>query len=236
MLLVDRDGQKLLVHFDKNGYYYVFDRVARKLLRARQFARVTWGSVDSLTGKVTAVKLVPTDSGTVICPGAAGAKEWSHTAYSPRTNLVYVPVVEQCGKFSKLREDFREGLPYWGGTPAPLKDEHWGYVKAIDVLSGREVWSHRTQWPVVASMLATAGDVVFTGEATGEVDAFDARTGALLWQFQTGSGIHSNAVTYSVRGKQYVAVPSGWGGWAKGFAPGLAAAPRGDALYVFSLP
>lgn len=234
MVLFERDGRRLLVHFDKNGHYYLFDRSGRRLLRARPFARVTSGEVDSLTGKVT-VKLAPGESGTLICPGAAGAKEWSHTAYSPRTGLIYVPVVEQCARFIKHREEFREGLPYWGGTPSPVKEEHWGYVNAIEPVSGHVVWSHRTQWPMVASMLATAGDVVFTGEPTGEVDAFDARSGALLWQFQTGSGIHSNPVTYGVRGKQYVAVP-GWGGWAKGFAPGLAAAPRGDALFVFALP
>lgn len=68
------------------------------------------------------------------------------------------------------------------------------------------------------------------------LDAFDARSGDLLWQFQTGSGIHSNAVTYSVNGKQYVAVPSGWGGWIEGFAPNLFGGPRGNALFVFALP
>ena len=74
-----------------------------------------------------------------------------------------------------------------------------------------EVWAYRTKHPMVASLLATAGDVLFTGEPTGESDAFDARTGRLLLQFQTGSGIHSNPITYSVSGKQYVAAASGWG-------------------------
>jgi alcohol dehydrogenase (cytochrome c) len=85
-------------------------------------------------------------------------------------------------------------------------------------------------------MLATAGDVVFTGKSTGEVVAYHARTGELLWEFQTGSGIHSNPVTYSVNGKQYVAVPSGWGGWLEGFAPQLFGGPRGYALFVSALP
>ena len=66
--------------------------------------------------------------------------------------------------------------------------------------------------------------------------ALDARSGASLWQFQTGSGIHGSAIAYSVAGKQYIAVPSGWGGWAKGFAPELFGAPRGNALFVFALP
>jgi alcohol dehydrogenase (cytochrome c) len=72
--------------------------------------------------------------------------------------------------------------------------------------------------------------------APGELAAFDARMGELLWQFQTGSGIHGSPITYSVTGKQYVALPSGWGGWVSGFAPELLTAPRGNALFVFALP
>ncbi|MFL5415026.1 MAG: PQQ-dependent dehydrogenase, methanol/ethanol family, partial [Myxococcales bacterium] len=80
------------------------------------------------------------------------------------------------------------------------------------------------------------GDVVFTGEPTGEFDAFDARTGELLWQFRTGSGIHASPITYSVKGVQYVAVFTGWGGWMKGFAPELYGGSRGSALFAFALP
>jgi alcohol dehydrogenase (cytochrome c) len=233
-ILFDRDGQKFLVQFNKNGYYYLLDRVTGKLIHARPFVRTTWGSVDSVTGKVT-VHLVPTEKGTVICPGAAGGKEWTHASYSPRTGLVYVPVIEQCATFVRHVQQFRESMGYWGSVPNPVVDEHWGYVKAIDPVSGKEVWAHRTKYPVVASVLSTASDLVFAGEATGEFDALDGRTGELLWQLQTGSGIHSSPVTYSVAGKQYFAVPSGWGGWVKGFAPELAASSHGDALVVFSL-
>jgi alcohol dehydrogenase (cytochrome c) len=89
---------------------------------------------------------------------------------------------------------------------------------------------------MVGSLLATGGDLLFAGEPSGMFDAFDARTGALLWQFQTGNGIRGGPVTYSVRGRQYVAVPSGWGGWIEGFAPEQYGAPRGQALVVFALP
>lgn len=100
----------------------------------------------------------------------------------------------------------------------------------------REVWAHEFPHPVVASTLSTAGGLVFAGESTGEFDALDAKTGELLWQVQTGSGIHSSPITYSVGGKQYVAVASGWGGWMKGFAPELYGETRGSALLVFELP
>lgn len=89
---------------------------------------------------------------------------------------------------------------------------------------------------MVSSALVTAGDVVFAGELTGEFNAHDARTGELLWHYQTGSGLHSNPVAYSVNGKQYIAVPAGWGGWVKGFSPDMLGAPRGNALFAFALP
>jgi alcohol dehydrogenase (cytochrome c) len=234
-ILFERDGRKLLAHFDKNGHYYLLDRTDGELLLAKPFARADWGEVDPRTGAVT-VRRVPTPDGVAICPGPAGAKEWPHAAYSPRTGLLYVPVVEQCGIFKTAPTEFRESLPYWGGDVQLRTDRQWGEVKAIEPLSGREVWSWRSPHPMVASLLATAGDLVFAGEPTGEFSGFDARTGEKLWSFQTGSGIHSSPVTYSVDGRQYVAVHSGWGGWIKGFAPELYGAPRGDALVAFALP
>jgi alcohol dehydrogenase (cytochrome c) len=232
-ILFDRDGRKLLAHFDRNGYLFVLDRENGRLVRVQPFVNVTWGTIDA-TGRVTS-RLVPTPQGQEICPGPAGGKEWNHAAYSPRTGLLYVPVVQKCATFRSLPAEFKEGMPYWGGAVTP-KEEGYGELKAIDPVTGREAWSWRARYPMVASVLATAGDVVFTGEPSGEFNAWDARSGELLWQFQTGSGIHSNPVTYSVNGKQYVAVASGWGGWIKGFAPELYGGTRGSALFVFALP
>lgn len=232
-ILFDRDGRKLLAHFDRNGYLFVLERENGRLARVQPFANVTWGTIDS-SGRVTQ-RLTPTPQGQEICPGPAGGKEWNHAAYSPRTGLLYVPVVQKCAVFRSAPQQFKEGMPYWGGSVKP-NDEGYGELKAIDPLTGREAWAWRARHPMVASVLATAGDVVFTGEPTGEFNAWDARSGELLWQFQTGSGIHSNPITYSVNGKQYIAVASGWGGWIKGFAPELYGGTRGSALFVFALP
>ncbi|HEX8904371.1 MAG TPA: PQQ-dependent dehydrogenase, methanol/ethanol family [Longimicrobiaceae bacterium] len=234
-ILIERGGRKLVAHFDKNGHYYLLDRTNGHLLRVRPFARVTWAQVDSLTGR-PAVRLTPTAAGTRICPGAAGAKEWTHASFSPRTGLLYVPVVEQCGVFTSGNTEFREGLPYWGSSPTPVQGEYWGYVKAVDPETGRSVWERRTRYPMVASLLTTAGDLVFAGEPNGMLDALDARTGDILWSFNTGNGLHGNPVSYAVNGKQYVAVPVGWGGWTKGFAPELAGASHAVSLVVFALP
>jgi alcohol dehydrogenase (cytochrome c) len=234
-ILFDQDGRKLLAHFDKNGYLFILDRTVGALVRATPFARATWGDIDATTGAVT-VRRSPTPEGVEICPGPAGAKEWPHAAYSPRTGLLYTPVVELCATFRSGKTEFVESMPFWGSAAQPLAGDNWGGVKAFDPVTGQEVWSWRTEYPIVASTLATAGDLVFTGEPTGHFTALHARTGAVLWRFQTGSGIHSSPVTYAVSGRQHVAVLSGWGGWMKGFAPDFYGAPRGDALIVFTLP
>jgi alcohol dehydrogenase (cytochrome c) len=237
-ILFDRDGRKLLAHFDRNGFLYVLDRTNGTLVRTVRFSdRVTWGAVDSSTGAVT-VDLRPTPEGVQICPSPSGAKEWPHAAYNPATGLLYAPVMEKCGTYTSRPQEFREGMAYWGGEAYADTSaaDSWGYVRAIDPMTGREAWAHRTEHPMVASVLATAGNVIFAGEPTGEFIALNARTGARLWQFQTGSGIHSSPISYSVGGKQYVAVPSGWGGWMKGFAPELYGQGRGSALFVFALP
>jgi alcohol dehydrogenase (cytochrome c) len=234
-ILFEREGRKLLGHFDKNGYWFVLDRTDGKLVRAAPFARVTWGKIDATSGQV-AVKLTPTKEGVEICPGPAGAKEWPHAAFSPATGLLYTPVVEQCGIFSTKKTEFKESMPYWGGGVENRQIEGWGHVKAFDPATGREVWSWKGRYPMLSSLLATGGDLVFAGEPTGEFNAFHARSGELLWQLQTGSGIHGSPMTYRVGGKQYVAVTTGWGGWIKGFAPELYGASRGHALVVFALP
>jgi alcohol dehydrogenase (cytochrome c) len=234
-ILFERDGQRLLAHFDKNGYLFILNRTTGKLVHATPFGRVTWGTIEPQTGRVT-VQATPTPEGTLICPGPAGLKEWPHAAYSPDTGLLYTPVVEACGVFKLKPTKFREGMPYWGGEASVVGQEQWGHVKAVDPMTGQEAWSWRSDQPIVASVLATAGDLVFVGTPSGAFVALHARTGQRLWHFQTGSGIHSSPVTYAVNGKQFVAVPTGWGGWLKGFAPNMYGAQRGTALVVFALP
>ena len=234
-ILFDQGGRKLLAHFNKNGYLYILDRTTGRVVRATKFVRATWGDVDTLSG-VETVRLTPTPTGNHICPGPAGGKEWNHAAYNPSTGLLYAPIIEMCGTYTSRGREFREGVPYWGGNAVPDSADRWGEVKAINPINGRQVWSWRSVHPMVASLLSTAGGLVFAGEPTGEILALDGNNGALLWRLQTGSGIHGSIMTYAVGGKQYVAVTTGWGGWVKGIAPELSAAPRGGALFVFALP
>jgi alcohol dehydrogenase (cytochrome c) len=236
-ILFEQDGRPLLAHFDRNGYLFILDRRTGERLRVAQFGeRVTWGQIDARTGRVSN-RREPSPEGTYICPGPAGAKEWNHAAYSRKTGLLYTPVIDICGIYKRLDTPFEEGVAYWGGDfIVGPKDSNGGHVKAYDPATGRQVWSTKFSFPMVASLLATAGDVVFAGEPNGNFNALDARNGRILWTFKTGSGIHSNPITYSVRGKQYVAVPTGWGGWLKGFAIDTFGASRGSAVFVFALP
>jgi alcohol dehydrogenase (cytochrome c) len=234
-ILFEDHGRRQLAHFDKNGFLFILDRTDGKVIRVGSFARVDWGKIDPATGRVEVLK-PPTATGEKICPGPAGAKEWPHASFSRQTGLLYTPVVEQCAVFKTAKTDFRESLPYWGGEARADTGERSGAIKAIDPATLSPVWIFSTEHPVVSSILSTGGGLVFAGLATGEFVALDARSGRMLWSFQTGSGIHSSPITYSVKGRQYVAVPSGWGGWMKGYAPQLYGANRGNTLFVFALP
>jgi alcohol dehydrogenase (cytochrome c) len=237
-ILFNHMRRKLLAHFDKNGYFFVLDRTNGELVRVAPFCdRITWGEIDA-NGNVTR-KVEPEEGNegeTVhFYPGPAGGKEWVHAAYSPKTQLFYVPVQDLGAEITLRRKEFKEGLPYWGASVGVDKEDMQGFLKAFDP-TGKEVWSWFNEVPMCSSVLATGGDLVFAGEPTGEYNAFNARTGELLWQFQCGSGHHSAPTTYSVDGRQYIAVPTGWGSWVEGFGPGLVGAPKGTALFVFALP
>jgi alcohol dehydrogenase (cytochrome c) len=235
-ILFEAEGRKLLGHFDKNGYFFVLDRTNGELVQITPFVdRITWGAI-TRDGQVTP-KVYPDKEGEPVhfYPGPAGAKEWTHAAYSPRTELFYVPVQDIGATATRRRREFKESIPYWGaGVQVDIEDMA-GSISAFDA-NGEEKWRWRNELPMCASVLATGGDLVFAGEPSGEFNALDARTGELLWQFQCGSGHHSSPTAYSVDGRQYIAVPVGWGGWIDGFLPGMLGAGHGSALLAFALP
>jgi alcohol dehydrogenase (cytochrome c) len=235
-ILFEQEGRKLLGHFDKNGYFFVVDRTNGELVQITPFVdRIDWGAI-TRDGQVTR-RRYPEKEGEPVhfYPGPAGAKEWTHASYSPKTGLFYVPVQDVGATATRRRREFKESIPYWGaGVQVDIEDMA-GSISAFDA-NGEEKWRWRNELPMCASTLATGGDLVFAGEPSGEFNALDARTGEQLWQFQCGSGHHSSPSTYTVDGRQYVAVPVGWGGWAEGFLPGMLGAGHGSALMVFALP
>ncbi len=236
-ILFDLDGRKCMAHFDKNGYWFVLDRTDGSLVRVAPFVdRIDWGTIDA-DGTVTP-KVFPDAEGDPVhfWPGPAGAKEWTHASYSPKTGLFYVPVQDVGATATRRRRDFKESIPYWGAGVAVDLEDMAGSISAFDPKTGGEAWRWSNDIPMCASTLATGGNLVFAGEPTGEFNALNAETGELLWQFQCGSGHHSSPSTYSVDGRQYIAVPTGWGAWTEGFLPGMLGAGQGSATFVFALP
>ncbi len=113
-------------------------------------------------------------------------------------------------------------------------------MDAYEPISGKKIWSYPSKYPLLASVLSTGGDLIFSGDPEGNFFALDAKTGAKLWSFQTGSGHRGSAISYSVSGKQYVATPSGWGSAVAGLMaqlwPEAETFRGGSSLFVFALP
>ncbi|MFD0853864.1 PQQ-binding-like beta-propeller repeat protein, partial [Actinomadura adrarensis] len=174
--LFDAGGQKLLGHFNKNGYAYILDRTNGAVERVFPFVdRIDWGTVDA-KGQIQVHKYPDKEGEPVhFYPGPGGGKEWTHAAYSPKTGLFYVPVQDVGATATRRRREFKEGIPYWGAGVQVDAENHAGSISAFDPLEGREVWRWRNEVPMCASVLATAGDLVFAGEPTGEFNALNAR-------------------------------------------------------------
>jgi len=150
-----------------------------------------------------------TEQGVVACPGVLGGVEWNGPALNRELNMLYVNAVDWCSKFTSA-ETVRHipGRLYMGGT-VEFEPEAQGWITAMDGSTGAVKWKYQSKRPMVSAVTATKGNVVFTGELTGDFMALDARDGKVLYRFNTGGGIGGGVVTYEEAGKQYVAVMSG---------------------------
>lgn len=242
-LPINGQTRKLAVHFDRNAFAYTIDRTTGEILVAKPFAYENWAKdIDLKTGAPDLNPEKNTMSGVRvkdICPPDVGGKDQEPAAFSPRTNLFYVPAINLCMDYQAYKVSYIPGTPYWGVNmkryPAP--GGHSGELIAWDAATGTAKWQDNEQFPVFGGVLTTAGNVVFYGTVDGYFKAVDATNGKLLWQTRVGSGIVGNPMTYlGPDGKQYVAVLSGVGGAAaieKGI-PGYT--PLGGELYVYQLP
>jgi alcohol dehydrogenase (cytochrome c) len=245
MVLIDLQYQgreiKALVHADRNGHFYALDRGTGRFLYAKPFVRVTWTRGFDPTGKpIVNPAAIPTLKGVTVCPGAAGGKEWNAMAYSPLTRMVYVPGIENCAVFTNNGVEARRlNLPAGESGFNYLLNQAYGKIVAIKTDTGDVAWEVKMRSPMAAGVLATAGDLVFTGDPEGFFTAYDAVRGQTLWSYQTGSGMRGGPISYRLDGKQYIAVLSGMGGAVGGFtgagAPWMRDYRTGDTMYVFSL-
>ncbi|PNG24603.1 lanthanide-dependent methanol dehydrogenase XoxF5 [Methylocella silvestris] len=230
--------RKILTHFDRNGFGYTLDRVTGELLVAEKYdPAVNWATKVDMdkSSKSYGRPLVVPEFSTAhggedvntkgICPAALGSKDEQPSSYSPLTELHYVPTNHVCMDYEPFRVSYTAGQPYVGATLSmypPKGESNMGNFIAWDAKVGKIVWSNKEQFSVWSGALATAGNVVFYGTLEGYLKAVDAKTGEELYKFKTPSGIIGNVMTYEHKGKQYVAILSGVGGWAGiGLAAGL---------------
>ncbi len=175
-----------------------------------------------------------------ICPGILGGQEWSGSAYSPSADALFVPATDWCAdvrmvdKEPEPQDDNTKGPYFFGGeTKFSPWSESSGWLTAFDASTGKEKWKYHAAKPMIGGVVATAGGLVFTGELNGTFEAFDAKTGKILYTHDVAGPVGGGVVSYAIRGKQYVAVVSGYVGSYNDFSPELGGA--NPMITVFSL-
>ena len=217
--------RKVMMWANRNGFFYVLDRLTGQFLLGKPFVRVNWAEGFDKDGRPQRVPgKVPTPEGTLIYPGNQGGTNWYNPSYSPRTGLFYIPTwVNYSSLYVKRSNEFVEGREFVGGlarssVPQGIRtgfqdyrkeEEGYGAVRAIDPNTGDLKWEYKMTDFTDAGILTTASDLVFTGGREGYFFALNARTGALLWRFTAGATVMSGPMTYGVGDRQYVAVTAG---------------------------
>src|SRR3989454_3295879 len=246
-LVLDRDGKKLLVHQNKSGFVFVYDRTNGKIQNVWPMNHVyNWVQrIDPKTGELIGRNPPRLGKPAFICPWIAGGRSWNSGSYNPKTGLWYNTAMEVCEEVTVEKQtpvtEPAAGLFFGGDQVAkhPPGGEAYGHLDARDPVTGERKWSVNFKYPPIGSVLSTGGGLGFHGDVEGVVRAYDADSGEELWHFRTGSGHRGGPISYAVNGKQYIAVPSGLGSLVLGLYPALwpevADFPSGGALFVFSL-
>ncbi|HEV2548607.1 MAG TPA: methanol/ethanol family PQQ-dependent dehydrogenase [Stellaceae bacterium] len=243
-LKVNGKPTKVLMQANKNGFFYVLDRADGKLISAQKFVTVNWAKgIDKKTGRPIETDLVAkarAGEKVEVWPSALGGKNWFPMSYDPKTHLAYANTLNFGTNYKAVPAQYKAGEFYFGidlTLGFAFKEGPRGYLKAIDPMTGKAKWEVPSDIPRWSGVLSTAGGTVFTGEMTGEFEAFDAESGKKLWSFQTGSGIEGQPVTWEQGGVQYVAVTSGYGGAYVIFTGDerMKSIPSTGMLWVFAL-
>jgi alcohol dehydrogenase (cytochrome c) len=236
--------RKVAMQLNRNGFLYVLDRTNGQLISAKPFERVNWASGIDETGRPIETEIarkLRAGEQVELWPTQRGAKNWPHAAFNPDTGLLYANTMHAARLFRQLetkpfvvgqRFQFIENLPARQPEGEPI-----AHMDAIDPLTAKQTWrAPIADHPHWSAMLATGGGLLFTGKMTGEFIAVDAQNGKTLWQFQTGSGINAQPVTFTQNGRQYVTVLSGIGGVYRNQAGNeLKNVPPGGSVWTFAL-
>jgi PQQ-dependent dehydrogenase (methanol/ethanol family) len=236
----------VLMQANRNGFFYVLNRETGKLISAEKFVPTNWATkIDLQTGipvEDPAKRPGPDHDAKNICPNLIGGKNWQPMSFSPKTGFVYIPANNVCNDMSEAKGvEYRKGVFYLGKefTALPGPGGYLGDIEAWDPVTQKAVWHIQQPLPFNGGTLATGGDVVFYGDLLGFFNAVDAKTGASLFKVQLGTGVGAGPITYSVDGKQYIAVVAGRTAAIPAFLGDIGkqmtdATPEGGTLYVFS--
>jgi alcohol dehydrogenase (cytochrome c) len=227
-VLADMDWQgrprKVMLWANRNGFMYALDRTTGQFLLGKPFVQVNWATGFDEKGRpMRAPGKLPTPEGTLIYPGNQGGTNWYSPSFSPHTGLFYIPVWENYSSvFIKAPVEYEEGRRFMGASPRSIigglrgpqmntrKDnEGFGAVRAFDPKTGEKKWEFKMADVTDGGILTTASDLLFSGGREGYFFALDARSGQLLWKSAVGGAVASGPMSYSVGGKQYVAVSAG---------------------------
>jgi alcohol dehydrogenase (cytochrome c) len=207
--------RKVLIHADRNGFFYVFDRVTGERLLSTPFVKhLTWATGIAADGRPQRVDgQEPSPAGTRVCPSQDGATNWFSPSFDPATSLYFVQVFEKCSVYTtRPQGPWKPGETYLGGTqrtaPDPVPQR---LLRAIDVRTGAIRWEMPQPGPgeTWGGTLATATGLVFVAEEGGAFSAVEAATGRRLWSFPTNQGWKASPMTYRFDGRQYVAIAAG---------------------------
>ena len=226
----------------KTGIVYTLDRETGEFLWATPtIVQNVISGIDGATGAVTEnAELVFTAAGQTVlaCPHASGGKDWEAGAYSPLTNMMYMPLRNVCARMRAMAEPDEQDEARrlyaiaWRAEIAPGTDQV-GSVQAISAETGRVVWNYQQRAATMA-LAATGGGLVFGGDVNGRFRAFDDRTGEILWEINLGSPVSGFPITYAVDGRQYVAISTGYGRFLE-LTPELSPSANNN-LFIFALP
>jgi alcohol dehydrogenase (cytochrome c) len=207
--------RKLMLQANRNGFFYVLDRVTGEFLLGQPFVgKLDWADgIDAKGRPRVRESATPTPTGTKTCPSVVGATNWFSSAYNPATGLFYVMALESCNIYTKSDAWWEPGKSFYGGGTRRVPGETpERFLRALDIQTGKTVW----EVPQIGAgeggwggVLSTAGGLVFFCDDSGALAAADARSGALLWHFHTNQQWHASPMTYAAGGKQYVAVAAG---------------------------
>jgi alcohol dehydrogenase (cytochrome c) len=243
-VLVDIDGRKTVFSAGKHGILWKLDRTTGAFVGLKQMVyQNVFKHIDEKTGEVTYrddIANAKVGDPLSVCPATSGGHTRDAMAYHPSTNLLVVPLNQACMNLGHERTLLADGEPNRGEIEMPGTNGNLGKLAAYNVRTLEQVWSIQQRPQFTASVLTTAGDLVFSGDQDRNFRAMDVKTGKVLWQVPLGTSVQGSIVSFSIDGKQYLAVPTGVGGGAARHV-GLLLAPdvhyptNGSAIYVFAL-